>query len=210
MIEAKISSPYLLQVPAGGISLPESFFRAAAEAVVKDIQRNMARGVGADGQLLPDNAANTRSAAGFAGLLGKEKKAGKYAGKDFGARTGWKRKRPSVMTGFLRDHVKVASVSADSAVVHIEDVSYPGNKYGTTTLMAANFLQYGTRPHIIEPRGPWMLRFPTTEGIVFARRVHHPGTVPRLFFGISPLASKAVLALAGKTIAKIVGDIYGE
>lgn len=36
-------------------------------------------------------------------------------------------------------------------------------------------LDLGSRPHVIESRGPWPLRNRRT-GQVFGRRVHHPGT----------------------------------
>lgn len=38
-------------------------------------------------------------------------------------------------------------------------------------------LEHGTKPHIIESRGPWPLRDRRT-GRVFGRRVMHPGTRP--------------------------------
>jgi len=199
---------WVINVPAGGLDLPLKFYQLAADALVADIKSRMNRGVGADNQLMKDNAAGTRSGAGFAGLLGKEKKAGNYGGKQMGARTGWKRKRPSVMTGLLRDNVTVKEAVAGRAVVHVNDVRYPGSKYGTTTLMAANFLQFGTSPHVILPRGPWMLKFPTSSGIVMAKKVHHPGTVPRVFFGISPVAEKKVLQLAEAEIKKIIEAMY--
>lgn len=197
-----------LNIPAGGLDLPQSFYQEAAETLVRDIRGRMNRGVGADNQRMADNAPNTRSAAGYAGHLGKFKKAGKFKGKEFGDRTGWKRKRPSVASGFLRDHVKIKTVGSNHAVVHIEDVPYPGNKYGTTTLMAANFLQSGTKPHIIKPRGNWPLRFPTSDGIVFAAKVDHPGTVPREFFGVSPAFEKKMMKRAEEEIQKIIDGIF--
>jgi len=207
-LNIKPAGSWALNVPAGGLDLPLKFYQLAADALVADIKSRMNRGVGADNNLMKDNAANTRSAAGFAGLLGKEKRAGTYGGKQMGTRTGWKRKRPSVMTGLLRDSVKVKEVSAGHAVIHVNDIGYPGNKYGTTTLMAANFLQFGTSPHVILPRGPWLLRFPTSKGIAFAKKVNHPGTVPRVFFGISPVVEKKILSLAEAEIKKIIEAMY--
>jgi hypothetical protein len=195
-----------ISFPAGGLTLPASFFKYAAEVLVKDIQGRMNRGVGADNQLMVDNAANTRSAAGYAGQLGKLKKAGTYGGKSFGERTGWKRKRPSVASGWLRDHIKVASVGVNGAVVHVEDAPYPDSEYGATTLMAANFLQVGTKAHVIRPRGQWLLRFPTSRGVAFAKQVNHPGTVPRAFFGISPAYEKQMMKRVEQIISKIIED----
>jgi hypothetical protein len=34
----------------------------------------------------------------------------------------------------------------------------------------------GTRPHVIAPRNKKVLRFPSGGGVVFAKRVSHPGT----------------------------------
>ena len=42
----------------------------------------------------------------------------------------------------------------------------------------AVYVDQGTRPHVILPRRASALRFETAEGVVFARRVKHPGTVP--------------------------------
>jgi len=43
---------------------------------------------------------------------------------------------------------------------------------------AARFLEYGTQPHIIEPRTRKALRFEVDGTMIFARRVLHPGTEP--------------------------------
>jgi hypothetical protein len=207
-VSVKQAGQWKIDFPAGGLALPVSFFKTAAEILVRDIRGRMNRGVGANNQLMVDNAPNTRSAAGFAGQLGKFKKAGKYKGKELGERTGWKRKRPSVASGWLRDHVKIKEVTGKHAIIHIEDAPYPGDKYGTTTLMAANFLQVGTSAHTIAPRGPWLLRFPTTQGIVMAKRVKHPGTVPREFFGISPAFEKHMEKKIEEELNKIIGDVF--
>jgi len=193
--------PWNISYPAGGLTLPPSFMQRAAESLVRDIQGRMSRGVGVDNLRMADNAPNTRAAAGFAGQLG---------GARSGGGTGWKRKRPSVASGLLRKNIAVKSVSSTEAVVHVNDTPYPGNNYGTTTLMAANFLQYGTRPHIIKPRGNWLLRFPTTRGMVSAQEVRHPGTVKREFFGISTVYRKHVVKLVEKEIARIIEGIFNN
>lgn len=41
-------------------------------------------------------------------------------------------------------------------------------------------VEFGTRPHVIESKGPWPLRNPKT-GQVFGRIVHHPGTTAQPF-----------------------------
>jgi hypothetical protein len=43
----------------------------------------------------------------------------------------------------------------------------------------ALILELGTTPHVIVPRRPGgLLRFPTAGGVVYTRRVNHPGTRP--------------------------------
>jgi len=51
-----------------------------------------------------------------------------------------------------------------------------------TPVEYAPYIEFGTRPHIIEPRRAKALRFIVHHEIVFARRVQHPGTKPRRFF----------------------------
>ncbi|MGA5202815.1 hypothetical protein [Streptomyces variegatus] len=46
---------------------------------------------------------------------------------------------------------------------------------------AVRFVLDGTRPHIIVPRRAKALRFQGRGGIVFAKRVRHPGTRPNDF-----------------------------
>lgn len=45
-----------------------------------------------------------------------------------------------------------------------------------TNVKYARAVHDGTRPHVIEPRQATVLRFPANGGIVYARRVNHPGT----------------------------------
>lgn len=42
-----------------------------------------------------------------------------------------------------------------------------------------NWLDQGTRPHVIRPRRARRLRFVTSGRVVWARQVNHPGTKPR-------------------------------
>jgi len=46
----------------------------------------------------------------------------------------------------------------------------------------APYVEFGTKPHVIEPRNRRALRFPVGERYVFARRVRHPGSRPYPFF----------------------------
>lgn len=45
----------------------------------------------------------------------------------------------------------------------------------------ARFVEFGTKPHIIEARRGKTLRFVAAGGIFFRKRVHHPGTKPTHF-----------------------------
>lgn len=45
----------------------------------------------------------------------------------------------------------------------------------------AEFVNDGTRPHVIRPRQAQVLRFTVGGRVVFARVVHHPGTRPNPF-----------------------------
>ena len=45
----------------------------------------------------------------------------------------------------------------------------------------AVYVEYGTRPHEIRPVRAKALRFEVDSKIVFATRVHHPGTKPQSF-----------------------------
>lgn len=69
----------------------------------------------------------------------------------------------------------------------------PGNVYKITSkratvgsrLKTAVLAQEGTRPHTIRPKKKKFLRFQTTNGWVFAKKVNHPGTPPRRIVGVS-------------------------
>lgn len=50
-----------------------------------------------------------------------------------------------------------------------------------TNVAYARAVHEGTRAHVIVPRRARVLRFPSGGRVVFARRVHHPGTRPRPF-----------------------------
>jgi len=67
----------------------------------------------------------------------------------------------------------------------------------------ARFLEFGTRPHRILPRYKKALRFETEEGIVFARRVMHPG-VRGLFY------LKRAAEMLGGELAENLGRLVKE
>lgn len=88
----------------------------------------------------------------------------------------------------------------------------------TASVRYASFLEYGTRPHEITANARKALRFAASAGgqrlsgaprkgaaVVFAKRVHHPGTPPYPFLG--PGAKKAV-DTAG--LAEAVVRIWNE
>jgi hypothetical protein len=53
---------------------------------------------------------------------------------------------------------------------------------GSTRIDYTAYVNNGTRPHMISARNKKYLRFVTSGGqIVFAKRVHHPGTKPTYF-----------------------------
>ena len=93
-------------------------------------------------------------------------------------------------TGNLARSIQVGQASATSATV-VAGASY------------AAFVELGTRPHEITPAAKSALRFAASAGgarlsgsprkgaaVVFAKRVHHPGTKPHPF--MLPAARKAV------------------
>ena len=93
-------------------------------------------------------------------------------------------------TGNLARSIRVASVTATSATV-------------VTSANYAAYVELGTRPHEITPRARAALRWAASPGgarlsgsprkgaaVVFATRVHHPGTKPYPF--LVPGARKAV------------------
>ena len=96
--------------------------------------------------------------------------------------SGYQKRGAPVRTGNLRRTIHLASASATSAV----------------TVASANYaaaVELGTRPHVIRPRRRKALRFKGATGIVFAKRVNHPGTRPQPF--MVPGAVKAVEETAG-------------
>jgi len=58
---------------------------------------------------------------------------------------------------------------------------------------AARFIEFGTRPHAIEPVTRKALRFEADGRIVFARRVLHPGTEPCLILSDALTEQLAIL-----------------
>lgn len=77
------------------------------------------------------------------------------------------REKAPVKTGFLRDSIVIRK---NSDWVEV----------GPTAFYAP-FVEFGTRPHIIEPVHASVLAFEIGGRTVFARRVYHPGFPGRFF-----------------------------
>lgn len=87
------------------------------------------------------------------------------------------KKLAPVRTGNLRRSIHLGRVSQTEAV------TIASARYATA-------VELGTRPHVIVPRKRKTLRFKSGSGVVFAKRVQHPGTRPQPF--MLPGAKKAV------------------
>lgn len=102
-----------------------------------------------------------------------------------------------VRTGKLRD--SIAMVSGPHRVYVGPDVS---------AVPYANYVEYGTAPHVIRPANARALRFQIGGTTVFARSVKHPGTKAHPY--MRPAAQKWVESLGEKSadvgVALIMGD----
>ena len=87
-----------------------------------------------------------------------------------------------VRTGNLRRTVHLGRVTESSALT-IASAKY------------AAYVELGTGPHVIVPRRRKVLRFKSSGGVVFAKRVNHPGTRAKPF--MLPGAEKAVSETVG-------------
>ena len=72
------------------------------------------------------------------------------------------------------------------------------------------FVREGTRPHEIVPRRARALRFIIAGKVIFARRVHHPGTRPnpyhkRVLTGLSGQVQQIVNQMGSKVTAYLSG-----
>jgi hypothetical protein len=72
---------------------------------------------------------------------------------------------------------------------------FPGRKkkYKGTNVTSADvgkLHQTGTSRYTITPKKAKFLRFKTTSGVVYTKKVHHPGLPKREWFGISKKAEK--------------------
>ena len=74
-----------------------------------------------------------------------------------------------VDTGRLKNSIKIRKGKGQSYEV-IAEAPYAG------------FVEYGTSPHVILPKRKKVLRFEVNGRVVYARKVHHPGTGPKMFW----------------------------
>ena len=74
-------------------------------------------------------------------------------------------------TGHLQQSIRVdlSNVNEGKAEI-VADASY------------AQFVEFGTKPHVIKPKRRQTLRWATEEGYIFAKLVRHPGSKPYPFF----------------------------
>jgi len=77
---------------------------------------------------------------------------------------------------------------------------YPGTS--VTQKDVGGFHQAGTRPYTITPKKAKFLRFKTASGIVYTKKVNHPGLPKREWFGISKTAEQRVLKMVGNRIER--------
>ena len=105
-------------------------------------------------------------------------------------------------TGYLARSIGPGSLTRSVAIVHAS-AGY------------AAFVELGTRPHVITPRRAKVLAWGTNNrlsgrprsgsGMVFARRVNHPGTKPQPF-----LVPGAIAALRGAGFRNIITKQWNE
>ena len=84
---------------------------------------------------------------------------------------------------------------------------FPGDKrvYSGTSVTqkdVGGFHQAGTRPYTITPKKAKFLRFKTASGVVYTKKVNHPGLPKREWFGISKTAEQRVLKMVGDRIER--------
>jgi len=70
---------------------------------------------------------------------------------------------------------------------------YPGTS--VTQKDIGGFHQGGTKPYTITPKKAKFLRFKTASGVVYTKKVNHPGLPKRQWFGISKTAEERVVKM---------------
>ena len=67
------------------------------------------------------------------------------------------------------------------------------------------FADEGTRPHVIRPKRAKVLRFTTSAGVVFAKKVNHPGQKAQYL--TKKVQAKVNTANLAQTFSDIVGSL---
>lgn len=96
-------------------------------------------------------------------------------------------------TSLYRDRTGATRASLTSAVSGLTGSVSSGK--------STRFLEFGTRPHVIEARGGGMLRFVMSGQVMFRRRVQHPGTSPRPFMQVAQAIGWQAADYAGEFYA---------
>jgi phage gpG-like protein len=69
--------------------------------------------------------------------------------------------------------------------------------------------QYGTRPYIIVPKNAKFLRFKTVNGVVFSKKVHHPGLPARPMLPSKGLARRLSVEVINKFYEQVTRQANG-
>jgi hypothetical protein len=102
---------------------------------------------------------------------------------------------------------KKTGVTQDSWTVHFHVVD------GNTVVWAISpdgrekevtFLEFGTKPHVIEPSVKEALKFEVEGEVVFAKKVFHPGTKP---LGLVRLTQEDLNKEAGELAQRLLKDL---
>lgn len=91
-----------------------------------------------------------------------------------------------VGTGAYRDSIKMSDTSYDGNTIRtsVYTDAVVMDSTGKTYNLGA-LIEYGTRPHTIEPATKQALRFTINGETIFAKHVFHPGTVANPHFQLS-------------------------
>lgn len=81
-------------------------------------------------------------------------------------------------TGFLTNSIEASEPTGSALAGDLSATISAGAAY-------AEYVEKGTRPHVIRPRYRKALRWPVDGGFAFAKEVHHPGTAATHFLELA-------------------------